>query len=69
MSLYPTAGTSDDYAYSRHIIDAKKAKVFSYTIEWGSKHNSTPFHPVYTEMKQIIEEVTSGLLAFCIAAK
>ncbi|PMS23557.1 M14 family metallopeptidase [Paraburkholderia rhynchosiae] len=69
MSLYPTAGTSDDYAYSRHIIDAKKAKVFSYTIEWGSKHNSTPFHPVYSEMKQIIDEVTSGLLAFCIAAK
>ena len=69
MSLYPTAGTSDDYAYSRHIMNAKKAKVFSYTIEWGSKHNSTPFHPVYTEMKQIIDEVTSGLLAFCIAAK
>lgn len=68
MSLYPTAGTSDDYAFSRHIIDAKKAKVFSYTIEWGSPDNPTPFHPAYAEMKQIIDEVTSGLLAFCIEA-
>jgi murein tripeptide amidase MpaA len=68
MSLYPTAGTSDDYAFSRHIVDAKKAKVFSYTIEWGSPQNPTPFHPPYPEMKQIIDEVTSGLLAFCIQA-
>ncbi|WP_109481842.1 M14 family metallopeptidase [Paraburkholderia sp. C35] len=68
MSLYPTAGTSDDYAYSRHIVDAKKAKVFSYTIEWGSPDNPTPFHPAYPEMKQIIDEVTAGLLAFCVAA-
>lgn len=69
MSLYPTAGTSDDYAYSRHLIDPKKAKVFSYTIEWGSPDNPTPFHPPYPEMKKIIDEVTSGLLAFCISAQ
>ncbi|MFM0367503.1 M14 family zinc carboxypeptidase, partial [Paraburkholderia sediminicola] len=69
MSLYPTAGTSDDYAFSRHLVDAKKAKVFSYTIEWGSPQNPTPFHPPYPEMKQIIDEVTSGLLAFCISAQ
>jgi carboxypeptidase T len=68
MSLYPTAGTSDDYAFSRHITDAKRAKVFSYTIEWGSPKNPTPFHPPYPEMKQIIDEITSGLLAFCISA-
>ena len=46
MSLYPTAGTSDDYAFSRHIVNPKKAKVFSYTIEWGSPYNPTPFHPL-----------------------
>lgn len=68
MSLYPTAGTSDDYAFSRHIVNPKKAKVYSYTVEWGSPSNPTPFHPAYPEMKQIIDEVTSGLLAFCIAA-
>src|ERR1041385_4823098 len=55
MSLYPTAGSSDDYAFSRHLVDAAKAKVFSYTIEWGSGENETPFHPPYPEMKQIIQ--------------
>jgi len=68
MSLYPTAGTSDDYAFSRHLVDSTKTKVYSYTIEWGSPSNPTPFHPPYPEMKKIIDEVTAGLLAFCVAA-
>jgi murein tripeptide amidase MpaA len=68
MSLYPTAGTSDDYAFGRHFVDATKAKVFSYTIEWGSPSNPTPFHPPYPEMQKIIREITSALLAFCLAA-
>ena len=59
MSLYPTAGSSDDYAYSRHLANSSKPKVFSYTIEWGSPDNETPFHPPYTEMKQIIQEITA----------
>ena len=68
MSLYPTAGTSDDYAFSRHILDSTKAKVYSYTIEWGSPSNPTPFHPPYPEMSKIIQEITAALLAFCVAA-
>ncbi|MEA2238996.1 MAG: hypothetical protein QOC81_3720 [Thermoanaerobaculia bacterium] len=68
MSLYPTAGTSDDYAYSRHIVDPSKPKVLSYTIEWGSPNNPTPFHPPYPEMKQIIKEITAALLQFCLRA-
>lgn len=68
MSLYPTAGTSDDYAFSRHLTDSKKGRIYSYTIEWGSPGNPTPFHPPYTEMQKIIQEITSALLAFCIAA-
>jgi hypothetical protein len=69
LSLYPTAGTSDDYAFSRHIVDSTKAKVFSYTIERGSPGNPTPFHSPYLEMKGIIDEITRGLLAFCVAAE
>ncbi len=65
MGLYPTAGSSDDYAFSRHFVDAAKAKVFSYTIEWGSGQNETPFHPPYPEMKQIIQEITAALMQFC----
>jgi murein tripeptide amidase MpaA len=68
MSLYPTAGTSDDYAYSRHLVDPSKPKVLSYTIEWGSPDNPTPFHPPYPEMKQIIQEITAALLQFCLRA-
>jgi murein tripeptide amidase MpaA len=68
MSLYPTAGTSDDYAFSRHLTNTKKGKIYSYTIEWGSPSNPTPFHPPYPEMQKIIQEITSALLAFCIAA-
>ena len=68
MDLYPTAGTSDDYAFGRHFVDNKKAKVYSYTIEWGSPSNPTPFHPPYPEMQKIIQEITAALFAFCIAA-
>jgi murein tripeptide amidase MpaA len=59
--LYPTAGTSDDYAYSRHFIDPNKQNIISYTLEWG-----TEFHPPYSEMQNIIQEITCGLLAFCL---
>jgi murein tripeptide amidase MpaA len=67
MSLYPTAGSSDDYAFSRHLADHSKSKIFSYTIEWGRPDNPTPFHPPYSEMKQIIQEITAALLQFCLA--
>ena len=66
--LYPTAGVSTDYAYARHLVNPGKTKVQSFTIEWGSPNNPTPFHPPYPEMQQIIQEITGGLLAFCIAA-
>jgi len=61
VNLYPTAGTSDDYAYSRHFVDSTKQKVIAYTLEWG-----TEFIPPYTEMQNIIQDITSGLLAFCV---
>jgi murein tripeptide amidase MpaA len=59
--LYPTAGTSDDYAFSRGFVDPAKAKIFSYVLEWG-----TEFQPPYGEMQNIIQEITAGLLAFCL---
>ena len=68
IDLYPTAGTSDDYAFSRHAIDQGKAKVISFTIEWGSETNATPFHPAYGEMQKIIREITAALFAFCVKA-
>lgn len=68
-NLYPTSGTSDDYAYSRSFLNGKKARVLGFTIEWGPQRSTIPrsFHPDYVDMMPIIEEVTAGLLAFCLA--
>jgi carboxypeptidase T len=70
VGLYPTSGTSDDWAYSRYFLDdAKYKKVRGYTIEWGPNRPVTrkAFHPDYPDMVPIIEEITAGLLAFCSA--
>ena len=64
FNLYPTAGTSDDYAYSRHFVDPSLQNVIAYTLEWG-----TEFQPPYSEMQKIIQEVTCGLLAFCLRVR
>ncbi|MFI1103902.1 M14 family metallopeptidase [Streptomyces melanogenes] len=61
--LYPTSGTSDDYAYSRHIVDPHKGKILGFTIEWGKS-----FHPPWSEMKRIVLDVDSGLVQFCLTA-
>ncbi len=61
VDLYPTAGTSDDYAYSRNFVDSSKQKVLAYVLEWG-----TEFQPPYSEMQNIIQEITAGLLDFCL---
>lgn len=60
--LYPTSATSVDYAYSRHLVDATKRKVFSYTIE-----TATEFQPVFSEALEVMKEVQAGLIEFCNA--
>ncbi len=63
FSLYPTAGTNDDYAYSRHITDPSKSKALSFTVEWG-----TEFQPEWSEMKEVIKDVCAGLIGFGLEA-
>ncbi len=65
VGLYPTAGASDDYAYSRHLVDRRKGKIIAYTFEFGRSRASTPFHPPYDEMRKVMREVTAGLLELC----
>src|SRR5712692_5235552 len=60
--LYPTSGTSDDYAYSRNFVDTGKRKVYAYTVETGRE-----FQPPYAEGLNIIAEVSAGLVEFCFA--
>jgi murein tripeptide amidase MpaA len=69
VGLYPTAASSDDYAYSRHLVDRRKGKIISFTMEWGRSRAKTPFHPPYDEMRKVMREVTAGLLEFCLQAK
>jgi murein tripeptide amidase MpaA len=63
FSLYATSGANDDYAYSRHFTDPSKSKSLSFTVEWG-----TEFQPVWTEMENIIKDVSAGLLALGLEA-
>jgi carboxypeptidase T len=69
VGLYPTSGTSDDWAYSRSFLDTTTGKALGFTIEWGPQRASIPksFHPDYADMVPIIEEITAALLAFCSA--
>ena len=68
-NLYPTSGTSPDYAYARKFTDPTTSTVLSYTIEWCPARSevAASFHPDYVDMVRIIEEITAALLAFCIA--
>ena len=51
------------------VVDGTTGKVLGFTIEWGPQRASIPksFHPDYSDMVPIIEEVTAALLAFCSA--
>jgi carboxypeptidase T len=69
VGLYPTSGGSDDYAYSRHLIEPGKTKTIAYTVEFGRSRASTPFHPPYMEMRKVMREVTAGLLELCLKAE
>src|SRR5207237_10115989 len=63
IGLYPTSGTSDDYAYARHFVDHAKRRVYAFTLETGRE-----FQPVYSEALAIINEVSAGLVEFLLAA-
>ena len=66
VGLYPTSGTSDDYAFSRHIVNENKnQKVYGFTIEFGKEE--TGFIPPISEMKNVIKEVSAALTELCIA--
>lgn len=63
FSLYPTSGTNDDYAYSRHFADPSLSKALSFTVEWGAD-----FQPPWDEMQEIIKDVSSGLMGLGLEA-
>ena len=60
---YATSGTSGDYAYSRHFTDPAKTNILGFLIEWG-----TQFQPPWSEMENIILDVSAALLDFAATA-
>lgn len=63
MTLYATSGASDDYAFSRHLVDPTATKVYAWTVECGSS-----FQPPFSEAEEVIREVSSGLLRMALGA-
>lgn len=65
IDLYPTTGTSSDYAYSRHIADPGKRKVYAFTFETGPEAATVEdsFQPPEPEAGRIANEATSGLVS------
>jgi murein tripeptide amidase MpaA len=67
FGLYATAGTNDDYAYSRHIADPAKGKIYSFTIEWGDQFQP-PWNASNNEMEKVIIDVCSGIIGMGLRA-
>lgn len=62
IGLYPTTGTSDDYVYTRHFVDASKRKVQGFTVE-----TALEFQPPYSEALNVMAETSAGMMEFCMS--
>jgi murein tripeptide amidase MpaA len=65
VGLYPTSATSDDYVFSRHLMNGIKREVYTYTIEFGQE--SDWFVPLFAEMSNIINDVCAAMTELCWA--
>ncbi len=63
VGLYPTSGTSDDYAISRHFVDSNKTLLYAFCIEFGKE-----FIPPYSEMSNILKEIGAAMTELCLVA-
>ena len=61
--LYPTSGTTDDYAYARHSATAGARKVWAFAIETG-----TEFQPAFPGANQVMAEAMAAAMELCVAA-
>ena len=63
---YPVSGSSDDWAYARHIVDSSNEKVYSFGLEFG--YAKTSFHIPWLEMSKTIPEIDAAMLELCVVA-
>lgn len=62
---YPTSGSGDDYAFSRHRVDRTKNKVYGFTMEFGQGRS---FYPTKQEFQENVIDTAAGFMQFCLAA-
>jgi murein tripeptide amidase MpaA len=62
-NLYPTSGTSDDYAFSRAFADHGLTKTYAFAMECA-----TTFQPAYAVAENVMREVGAALVAFGLGA-
>jgi len=78
VGLYPTAGTSDDYAFSRHLAQPGLAKIHGFVVEFNFASDGPAAHPPTDPflatadpalLDQTLLEVIPGLIAFALQVK
>jgi carboxypeptidase T len=71
--LYPTSGTSQDYAFSQRVPDDEnRSRIFAYTIEFGAPAQNredpeSTFIPEYDAMTRIMDDISSAMTELCLA--
>ncbi len=64
--LYPTSGTSEDWAFTREFLDPKKSTLNGFVIEFNK---NLDFFPTWAEMVDLIADVDAGLIALADYAR
>jgi len=65
FSLYPTSGTSEDWAFTREFLDPSRVKLSGFVIEFNKDYD---FFPTWAEMVDLILDIDAGLVALCVHA-
>lgn len=70
VELYPTCGTSDDYAFSRHLEHPDLNKIYSLTIEFGHPNplSNCEFYPSPDQYNKGLLEIGAGFMEFLLQA-
>jgi murein tripeptide amidase MpaA len=70
VGLYPTCGTSSDYAFSRHLVHPGLTKTFAFTLEFNFEGTAKDPFLATADPKTLDKtmlDVIPGLIALCLA--
>jgi murein tripeptide amidase MpaA len=66
FDLYPTSGTSEDWAFTREFLNPSRGPLSGFVIEFNK---DIDFFPTWGEMQKLIADVDAGLVALCVRAR